>query len=80
MDICSEYSRMDQRIKILDKPNGGVSSARNVGLDNATGDWIMFVDSDDWLFDNCLDSMLVPKSSQADLVIGTIYSQSSQSW
>lgn len=80
LDICSEYSRMDQRIKILDKPNGGVSSARNVGLDNATGDWIMFVDSDDWLFDNCIDSMLVPKSSQADLVIGTIYSQSSQSW
>ena len=47
--ICDEYSKKDNRIKVIHKENGGVSSARNVGLDLATGDYIGFVDSDDWI-------------------------------
>ena len=47
--ICDEYATIDQRIRVFHKPNGGVSSARNLGLDNAVGEWISFVDSDDWM-------------------------------
>ena len=47
--ICDKYSKKDNRIKVIHKENGGVSTARNLGLDNARGDYVMFVDSDDWL-------------------------------
>ena len=47
--ICKEYASQDNRIRVFSKPNGGVSSARNLGLDNASGEYIMFVDADDWL-------------------------------
>lgn len=47
--ICDEYARKDARIKVFHKPNGGVSSARNVGLDNAKGEWITFIDADDYV-------------------------------
>lgn len=45
--ICDEYGSRDSRVRVFHKPNGGVSSARNLGLDNARGEWISFVDSDD---------------------------------
>lgn len=45
--ICDEYATLDPRIRPFHKPNGGVSSARNLGLDNANGEWICFIDSDD---------------------------------
>lgn len=45
--ICDEYAQRDSRIRVFHKENGGVSSARNVGLDNARGEWVCFVDSDD---------------------------------
>ena len=48
-EICDEYAKKDGRIRVFHKENGGVSSARNLGLDNAKGDWICFCDSDDWL-------------------------------
>lgn len=47
-EICDEYALKDYRIIVIHKENGGVSSARNAGLDVANGDWIVFVDSDDW--------------------------------
>lgn len=47
--ICDEYARLDKRIKVFHKKNEGVSSARNTGLDLAKGDFISFVDSDDWI-------------------------------
>ena len=46
--ICDEYAERDERVKVIHKPNGGVASARNAGLDAATGEWIGWVDSDDW--------------------------------
>lgn len=53
--ICREYERADERIKVIDKPNGGVSSARNAGIDNARGKMLTFIDSDDYLSDNFLE-------------------------
>lgn len=47
--ILKEYSKKDGRIKILNKENGGLSSARNYGLDKATGEYCYFLDSDDWI-------------------------------
>lgn len=47
--ICDEYAKKDTRIRVFHKKNGGVSSARNLGLDNASGKWISFVDADDFL-------------------------------
>ena len=47
--ICNEYASKDNRIHSFHKENGGVSSARNMGIDNAQGEWICFIDSDDWV-------------------------------
>ena len=53
--ICDEYARKDKRIQVLHQKNGGVSSARNYGLDIANGEYIMFVDSDDWIHPQMLE-------------------------
>lgn len=58
LEICNEYAAKDGRIKVFDKPNGGVSSARNLGLDNASGEYVMFVDSDDRLAPDALNLFL----------------------
>lgn len=47
--ICDQYAANDSRVTVFHKENGGVSSARNLGLDNARGEWVTFVDSDDWI-------------------------------
>lgn len=56
--ICDSYSKQDDRIIVIHKTNGGVSSARNRGIDTSSGDLITFVDSDDWLASNALEVML----------------------
>lgn len=48
-EICDEYAVKDSRVRVFYKENGGVSSARNLGLDNAQGEWISFVAADDWV-------------------------------
>lgn len=65
--LCREFEARDARVKVLRKENGGVSSARNMGLDHAVGDWIVFLDSDDWLDSNMLSSC-VEKCTGSDLV------------
>lgn len=52
--IIEEYAAVDPRIIAIHKPNGGVSSARNVGLDRAAGEYIVFIDADDWVVPNYL--------------------------
>lgn len=56
--ICDEYSEKDERVIVFHKPNGGVSSARNLGLDNVKGEWIGFVDADDWVELNYLQKLM----------------------
>lgn len=53
--ICDEYALKDNRIKVFHQENGGVCSARNKGIDNATGEYVSFVDSDDYLENNALE-------------------------
>ena len=55
-NICDEYAKMDSRIKVIHKKNGGVSSARNTGIETASGERIIFVDSDDCIHPRLLES------------------------
>ena len=50
--ICDAWAQIDSRIRVIHKKNGGVSSARNAGIDLAQGDYIGFVDADDWIEPN----------------------------
>lgn len=69
--ICDEYAEKDRRFRVFHQVNTGVSAARNKGLDEARGEWISFVDSDDWIEDNALES-LTEKMSDYHLIIGGI--------
>lgn len=67
-EICNKYASMDERIIVLNKENGGVSSARNIGLEYANGEYCTFLDADDWIDSDHIMSMV--KVSQAvDCVI-----------
>lgn len=69
--ICDDYSRVDTRVRVIHKLNGGLCSARNAGLDVANGDYITFVDSDDWIEpDAYLGLMSKCIEYQADIVGG----------
>lgn len=56
--ICDEYSALDERFVTLHKPNGGVSDARNKGIETAKGDWMMFIDADDIIASDTLEKTL----------------------
>ena len=58
MNICELYLEKDQRVKLFHNNNSGVSSARNLGLHYAEGDWITCVDADEWIDSNALESYL----------------------
>ena len=47
--MCDEWAKKDERIKVIHKQNGGLSSARNAGLDNMSGEYVYFIDSDDYI-------------------------------
>ena len=63
--ICDAYSAKDDRVRVFHKANGGASSARNVGLENVKGQWLTFLDSDDWFEENYFQ---VPFDSDVDLL------------
>ena len=58
LEICKNYMIRDFRIKIVDKPNGGLSDARNAGIKQASGEYICFVDSDDFIKEKMIEDML----------------------
>ena len=66
--ICDEYAKKDTRIQVFHKENGGVSSARNLGLENVQGEWITFIDSDDYLNINFLSNLI--KYDNFDHIVG----------
>ena len=71
-EICDEYSKKDNRIKVIHKNNGGVSSARNIGIDNACGEYIGFVDPDDYIDANMYEILYkCAKKNNAEVVISS---------
>ena len=69
-DICDNYVKIDKRIKVYHKQNGGLSSARNMGLMKAKGSYIYFLDSDDTIDKVCIDEMYNASiDNQCDIVI-----------
>ena len=74
-EICDEWAIKDVRIKVIHQKNQGVSVARNNGLAKAVGDWVSFVDGDDYVVENMIAELLeeTNKSERIDLVIGSYY-------
>lgn len=70
--ICDKYAERDSRLRVFHKENEGVSSARNLGIDNAKGEWVTFVDSDDWI-DSEMFLSFVKDSNNADVMISDFY-------
>ena len=68
IQICDEYAAKDSRVRVFHKSNGGVSSARNLGLDNARGEWIAFCDADDHVCNNWLE-VLIDNAREDSLII-----------
>lgn len=77
--ICDEYAARDSRVQVFHKENGGVSSARNLGLDNAQGEWITFVDSDDWIEPILIESCVavIRKKHNIDVIRYGYYEEES---
>ena len=72
--ICDEYAQKDARIRVIHKENGGLSSARNAGIDIATGEYFGFVDSDDWIEPDTYETMLgFARKHDAKMVVGGRY-------
>ena len=72
--ICDNYAKEDKHIRVVHKQNEGHSKARNTGIDIASGDYILFVDSDDSLFDNNAIAVMMNNANnyQADIVVGSL--------
>ena len=72
--LCDEYAQKDSRIKVFHKENGGVSSARQMGLDNATGEYTIHADPDDWVEPTMLEELYAKAiEDKADMVICDYY-------
>lgn len=56
--LCDDYAGQDDRVRVFHKPNGGVSSARNLGMEEARGDLILFIDADDWIEPHTCETLL----------------------
>lgn len=70
--ICDEYAARDKRITVIHKENGGLSDARNAGLDICKGDYISFVDSDDWINNCYIENLLsAAKFNNADIAVAS---------
>lgn len=72
LEILQHYKEQDKRIKVYSKSNEGLSSARNEGIRHCTGDWVAFVDSDDWLHKEYFSTLLtIQNSKDYDIVVGS---------
>ncbi len=70
-EICEEYAAKDSRVRVIHKKNGGLSDARNAGIDVAKGDWLFFCDSDDVIHKDCLRILLCSlERAQAQIAVG----------
>lgn len=67
-DLCDAYAREDSRIRVIHKANGGLSDARNAGMDAAKGEWLLFVDGDDYLVPDAVEQLLSYAEPDTDFV------------
>ncbi len=68
--ICDEYAMVDNRIKVIHKENGGLSDARNVGIESATGSYITLIDGDDWIHNKYIEKLYkLIKIKNADIAV-----------
>ena len=68
-DILKAYAERDSRILVIHQENLGLSDARNKGLESARGEWVMFVDSDDWIGTDCCKTLLSHTDKQTDVCL-----------
>ena len=69
-EICDEYAERDSRIRVIHRENGGLSVARNTGIENANGKYLMFVDADDWVaVDFCEAALKSISENDADIAV-----------
>lgn len=69
LDICKEVCHHSNNVHIFHKENGGSASARNLGLEKAKGEWITFVDSDDWVYPDYLNNYVLCVNNNVDLIV-----------
>ena len=69
-EICEEYSKKDKRIKVIHKENGGLVSARKVGVLEASGKYMMLMDGDDWIDEKWIENLMSSVRHDTDLVVG----------
>ena len=74
-EICKEFVEIDHRIIYIEQENAGLSAARNTGLENMSGDYVTFVDSDDWIEQDYVETLYQKITEyQADITVGNYYS------
>ena len=73
-EICENFSKKNFNFKVIHVKNGGLSSARNIGIKKALGEYILFLDGDDFIAKNCLEDIdnLIKKNNSTDIVFGKI--------
>jgi len=73
-DICEKYASEDERIRVIHKPNGGLVSARKAGAKEATGDYVICVDADDWIEPNYIEALMnVQRRTRVEMVAADLY-------
>lgn len=71
--VCDEYADLDSRVRVYHKENGGLSSARNLGLDHASGEYIIFIDSDDYFAEDAIELLVkYIVKYKADISVGRL--------
>lgn len=73
-ELCDAYAKIINNCKVIHQKNAGLSVARNVGIENANGQFLFFLDSDDWLLDNCIEKLLgnIEKEQNTDVYINKV--------
>ncbi|MGE4274391.1 MAG: glycosyltransferase, partial [Desulfitobacterium sp.] len=72
-EMCDDYAKQDSRVKVIHQTNGGLSEARNSGLSVATGEYILFVDADDYIDLNACERLIdIMNNQKPDIVVGNV--------